>query len=282
MSIVVDRTESEKTTPVKTDEAPKVAPKSALESLVLPTSEDIDPTYRGKSAADLIEMHRNATKKIGEQGNEVGVWRGLVAELSDSIAKQRVTSHSAADTQQPVKVTSDELVADPTAAISKLVDARIKDALKPVQEVTARTGRQAELDALERDFPGYVSLGKDERFQQWAMSGNSRKADAEASIRGDLAAARRLLESWNDRESAVAEVRKTVTPKEQEPGSKPQGLEGARKSQTETGGAGGAAAAGLMHGTDIIKLIMNDPDKYKSDDFQKELFAAAKAGRVRL
>lgn len=40
--------------------------------------ESIDPMYAGKGIDEVIEMHRNATKKIGEQGEELGSLRNAV------------------------------------------------------------------------------------------------------------------------------------------------------------------------------------------------------------
>jgi hypothetical protein len=140
------------------------------------------------------------------------------------------------------------MLKDPTSAVSRIVDAKVAQALSPIQESQNANARNAEVANLERDFPGYRSLGESKEFQDWAYSAQGRSQDAQASS------------------------------KEQPTSGKPQGLEGARQARTEAGGQGGTAPGTVLNGHDIVDLIIKNPEKYRSEAYQSMLREAAKAG----
>ena len=43
---------------------------------------EVPEKYKGKSTEDVIDMHQNAEKRLGEIQNELGTMRGLVTDLS--------------------------------------------------------------------------------------------------------------------------------------------------------------------------------------------------------
>lgn len=250
----------------------KTVTKPALTEIKLPDDDSVDPTYRGKSAAELIEMHKNAASRIGAQGQELGVWRSLVSELSQH-AKQAPT----VEPKTAPKITSDALLTDPSKAISEVVRHELESALRPIKESRTLDQREAELAALNSDFPGYVQTGNDPAFQQWATGARGRSADARAAASGDLSAARRLLEAWEDRKSLT----QTQTQQTTDTG-KPQGTAGARQATTEAGGSGRSQSTGkILNRAEIVQMIIDKPDVYASDAFQAELMQAAKEGRIR-
>ena len=247
-----------------------------LTDIRLPEDDSVDATYRGKTAAELIDMHKNAQSRIGAQGQELGTWRNLVAELSVTATKQAASTTTAQETA--LKVTSDELLTDPVSAISKVVRRDIESAMKPMRESQDLNAREAELRTLNADFPQMGAWGNDPGFQKWAYGARGRAADAQASVKGDTAAARRLLEGWADRVSLsgnTATTQKTDT-------GKGQGIEAARAATTESGGSGSAQATGkIINKSDVVDMIINKPDLYASDAYQEELKLAAKEGRLR-
>ncbi len=250
---------------------PATQAKPTLTDIKLPNDDSIDPTYRGKSAAELIEMHKNAASRIGAQGQELGVWRNLVAELSQTATRQAPS----VEPKTAPKVTSDALLTDPAKAISEVVRFELESALKPIKESRSLDQREAELQALNRDFPGYVQTGNDPDFQQWATGARGRGADARAAANGDLSAARRLLEAWEDRKSLTQTTQTTDT-------GKPQGTAGARQATTEAGGSGRSQTTGeILNRAEIVQMIIDKPDVYASDAFQAKLLQAAKENRIR-
>lgn len=252
--------------------ATKAPEKPALDAIKVPVDDSIPATYRGKSVKDIIEMHENATSRLGQQGAELGVWRGLVADLSSAQRQAPTVEPKAAP-----KITSDALLTDPASAISQVVRHELETALRPIKESRVTDQREAELAALNRDFPNLTQTGDDPEFKKWAMGGRARSADARAAQMGDPTAARRLLEAWEDRKALMEGQGKSANDS-----GKPQGIEGARTVVTEKGGGGHAATTGkIFNRAEIVDLIINKPDVYNSDAYQAELLIAAKEGRIR-
>jgi len=56
-------------------------------------SDDIDPAYKGKSVSDVIQMHKEASRKISEQGGELGKLRKQTenAEMTPEQLRQSLT-----------------------------------------------------------------------------------------------------------------------------------------------------------------------------------------------
>lgn len=234
--------------------------------------ESVDPKYRGKTVADIIKMHENAESRLGTMGQEVGTWRGLVAEMSTKIGTPTTTVQETAP-----KITSDELLTDPGSSIAKVVRQELDIALKPLHDRQNLNARESELAALSRDFPTMDKIGDDPNFQRWAVSSPGRKADTASAAKGDMNAGRRLLEAWTDRQSFATGNTNVTT----ETG-KTTGIEGARAAATEAGGTGGAGSptGKIIHKSDVVDLIISNPNLYSSDAYQRELLLAAKEGRL--
>lgn len=265
--------------PVKVE--PTAKPVDPLASLTVPSDLDgVDPTYRGKSVRDIIEMHQNASRKIGENANEIGVWRKLVSQLS---AAQASSPSAQVPAAKPVEITNEELLGDPTKAISSVVQSAIKAELGPIKEQLGAQAVRTEFAELAREFPNMVEVGNDPKFQEWVSKSRTRSEDAEAVKGGDVRSARRLLESWGELQlarQAAAQTSATVTAPAPQTVSRSTGIEAARKAVTETGGHGAAAAGETLSSADIVNMIINDPEKYRSTAYQEKLKAAAKEGRI--
>lgn len=251
-------------------------------ALTLPAdAEGIDPTYRGKSIADIIEMHKNASSKIGEQANEIGIWRNLVSEYAEGTKGAPPVAKGAQTAEEPLELTSDQLLDNPAESIRSVVEKSVADALAPITQRLDQSQATSEADKLRKDYPEIDEIGSNEEFRQWAFASPERAKLAEATTNGEIAAARYLLDSWRDRQSILDAVEKQnqETKQQQTTSQKPTGVEGARQSTVEAGGSG-APTAKPMNATDIINMINNDPAKYHSAEFQAELKQAAKEGRL--
>jgi hypothetical protein len=233
--------------------------------------EGLDPKYQGKTKAEIVEMHRNAEARLGGMGQELGVWRGLVSDLSAKVAAPAATIKETAP-----KITSDELLTDPEDSISKVVRRELEAALKPVHDRQDLSARESDLAALNRDFPTMNQIGDDPQFRTWVTGARGRSADAALAAKGDTNAARRLLESWTDRQSFATKAADTTDT------SKKTGIDGARAAATESGGSGGRGTPSgkIFHKSEVVDLIIKNPDLYNSDGYQRELLLAAKEGRL--
>jgi hypothetical protein len=233
-------------------------------------------------------MHKNAESTIGRQSQEVGVWRKLVQDLGTAqvAAKPDVTKQ-----EEALLITAEDILRDPTAAIAKVVKQQVAEAIKPVTQRVEVSSAATEFQQLKAEFPKLDEWGRDPKFLEWSYATPTRRVDADATVKGDPKAARRLLEAWNERVLLIDSLKPAVDPQTQQPTqqqqpdmgtNKPQGLAGARQAVTEAGGGTRAnPAAGKRWSTkEITDMINSNPEHYRSDAFQAELIAAAREGRI--
>lgn len=284
-SIVVDpQSPSPAPKPEVTSQPPAAVPANPLEYRLPSDLQDIDPTYRGKSVADIIEMQRNATRKIGEQANEIGVWRNMISQMTEAPR----SSASAEVPQQPTPtITSEQLLDDPTASIAAIVEASLSKALRPFEERIETSRQLTARQQFAHDYPEASAIGQDPEFQTWAFQGR-RSTKAQRAMEGDIDAAADLIEAWRERTELLENLNAPAAPKNADAGpqnhpfaGKPAGVEGARQAATEKGGSG-VAPQPFMTGQELINLINTNPSKYHSQAFQQELAQAAQDGRITL
>jgi hypothetical protein len=273
-TIVVDPQSNEQGASPQTTSPEPVNP---LEFKIPKDFDGVDPTYRGKSLADIIEMQNNASRKIGEQANEIGSWRSLVTQLTET---QASAQRSAEGEKTPAKldITSEKLLDDPAGSIADVVERLLESKLDSYNQRLQRNETLTELQAFERDFPEAKTMGQNPEFLEWGSKSPTRLRKLQAASQGDLTAARELLEIWQDRQELVQQYTTT----EEEPtrsSTKPQGVDGARRASTEPGGSG-AAARQTYSASELVNMINTQPDKYRSPSFQAELQLAAKEGRI--
>ena len=227
--------------------------------------------YRGKTQAEIAEMHMNAEKRLGSLQNEVGQLRGLVKDLADVQRQPQPTTEKAED----LDLSDADFLNDPVGSTKKIaehVHASTKEDAprKSVDDVEL----EAETAALLSDFPDMNNLVSDPAFQEYCNSRPSRIRDAQIAATGTnveaVYAARRLLEGYDDLRQAAptAQSKPEESPAE------------AAKAVSNEGGRGKAPVPkDLIYEQDVIQLIQNEPDKYRSPSFQKELQAAIREGR---
>ena len=224
--------------------------------------------YKDKTVTDVIDMHQNSEKRLGQLQNEVGQLRGLVTDLS---AIQRPSVEASTEAES-VEVSSEELLSDPVAAVKKIVQPQLdsQDAAREsdANDMLVRT----ENAALLTEFGDIESIVATEDFQKFATRTQGRQADFNTAANGEgvgqIRAARRLLEDYADF--------KTQT----QPTPEPTPTEQARAVATE-GSTTGAPISSKpqIYEADVIALINSDKAKYQSPSFQAELMLAIKEGR---
>ena len=232
---------------------------------------ELPEKYKGKSTADVIDMHQNAEQRLGQIQNEVGTLRGLVTDLS---ALQRPVTEPEPAQQEPVDVSGDDLLSDPVAAVKKILQPELDRIEARDTQNAANTIVQTEGNALQADYPDLEAIVSSEEFQTFANRTPSRQADLTvvSSSEGldQVRAARRLLEDFTDFKQATS----TDTEVKETP------VEKARKVATEGSGTGAPISGkSQIFESDVIALIQSDKAKYQSPSYQKELLSAIKEGR---
>ena len=231
-----------------------------------PAEENLPTKYKGKSLDEIIRMHQEAEKLIGRQAQEVGE----VRKLADELIKRQL------DTKKEVEVTKEDEIdffEDPKRAVNQAVENH--PAVREAKEQTAEIKRMQTLNRLKTEFPDFESTVGDPEFAEWVKASPVRlRLYAAADANMDYDSAAELLSTWN-----------YVKPKAVAPASAPApeikaAQKAAVKSATvDVGSNTGATSAKVYRRADLIRLQLEDPDRYYQ--LQDEIMAAYAQGRVK-
>ena len=92
---------------VETEKKSTDKSESTEKSTAIESDDDIDPTYKGKTREQVIDMHREASKKLGKQGEELGKAR---TEHKETETKNIVEQMSMDDLRAARKKLSSEMI----------------------------------------------------------------------------------------------------------------------------------------------------------------------------
>lgn len=106
-------------------------------------TEDIEPQYQGKSKDDLLEMQRNANRKISQQNNEIYHLKKRIEEIAENTKKQ---------TQEIKTSAEDDLLSNYAEEDKKAINLLLEKALaKKEQEELDKKTAQIEQVRQEHD-----------------------------------------------------------------------------------------------------------------------------------
>lgn len=281
--IVVDPVADEELEPTSAKPGSKPESSQNEEQQDLP---ELPEKFKGKSLEDIVEMYTNLESETGRLRNEVGevraearTWR----QLSEDLGKTRQ--------EEPKKpsvpdIDGDSLLRDPVNAISTIVSGVLEEKLGPIVQETTTLKQNTELVQFEKDFPNYVEEANSPEFQEFVTGSERRLRLAQQAIdKSDVSAMRELMEDWTERKNLVASLTKqppSGDESEEESTPPPTGVNGARQAATESPGNGGTTRSGkVFHQSDVIKTLLNNPDKYYSASYQEELLSAMREGRYK-
>ena len=231
-----------------------------------PAEENLPTKYKGKGLDEIIRMHQEAEKLIGRQAQEVGE----VRKLADELIKRQL------DTKKEVEVTKEDEIdffEDPKKAVNRAVESH--PAIQEAKQQALLLKQQQTLTKLQQEFPDFQQTVADPSFAEWIKASPVRmRLYAAADADFDFDSASELLTSWN-----------YVKPKAVAPTSAPApeikaAQKAAVKSATvDVGSNTGATSAKVYRRADLIRLQLEDPDRYYQ--LQDEIMAAYAQGRVK-
>lgn len=271
MSIIVDTDELGK--PIK-QETPSVEDKVEQTPEAKPEvsndEDNLPEKYRGKTAKEIAEMHINAEKLNGRLANELGQYKRHADAWLD---KQLEQSHGKASKEDEEDEEIDEitLLRDPNAAVSKVVDKRVKK-IEDRLEQRDKAAYEAEF-SRRYDVEKYVT---DEGFNAWLAKSPTRlrKAevarDYEGNWRASIEAAIELFDSYD-------EYKELVTPKEK-PAEKPKAPDVSIAHAESAAEVGTAGKSYEFTRSQLLDMRMTDRDKF--DRLQPKIIKAIQEGRV--
>lgn len=176
----------------------------------------IPDKYVGKTVEDLINMHQNAERKLGQQGQEIGTLRRLTDEV---IGLKKPTTQT---TEERKPVTVETLLNDPEKAIR---DAVANSDVGTRLAATEQRNAQLESQLTERDFSArFTTWGSDVNdpaFIAWVNKQPIRQALAtQLTAKKDFTAATNLWEMWEEHKELVSGKQTDETKIQQPQGSK--------------------------------------------------------------
>lgn len=248
--------------PVTLDDFVEAEPTEAAPAAEDASAEDELPDkYKGKSVADLVQMHQEAEKLIGRQSGEVGELRNVI----DQFIKQPQAQPT------PAQADDDDVnwFDDPDKAVAAAINKH--PAIQQAQQSAIEMKRNAAIAHLQARHPDLPTVLGDPEFMEWVKKSPVRVRLYEAADKQfDADSADELVSTWKERKQLVAQTLKSE--------------EGARKQDVQKASTGATTGSGetsrkVYRRSDIIKLMQTDPQRYQQ--LQPEIMAAYAEGRVR-
>jgi len=239
-----------------------VEPAVAAEPVAV--ADDLPDKYKGKSIADVVQMHQNAESLAGRQSSEVGELRKIV---DDFIVTQSQSTNATQQTEE------DDLdfLDDPKAAVQRAIDNHptIKQAQKVVQNAEVSEKNQQAQEALLEAHPDTAAIIGDEKFVAWITASPSRtRLLRTANQSNDVEAMSEMLSEWKTQPAtAQTDTSQVETQTRQTQQASTGAMEGGQGENKK-----------VFRRSDLIKLKISDPKRYSA--LQPEIMAAYADKRV--
>jgi hypothetical protein len=232
---------------------------------------EVPEKYKNKSLDEIVRMHQEAEKLIGRQAQEVGE----VRKLADSLLKQQL---EAKHDKQPEQAQEIDWFDDPQKAINQALESN--PVLKQLQEQQAIQAQRAALDVIQKTHPDFVNVAQSEDFQQWVAGSKVRQRLYNDANNYDADSAVELLDNYKSLRGLKQQ--KEETSKAADEALKKTDSEGrskALKAAAVQQGGTGETGKPVYRRADLIRLRMQDPNRYES--MADEILNAYAEGRVR-
>lgn len=228
-----------------------------------PPEQELPDKYKGKSIMDLVQMHQNAESALGKQSGEVGELRKVVDDfiLSQSRTNQKETAPEEDDT---------DFFSDPKTAVNKTVAQ--SDIIKEMQQELQVSRQERAINTMLKQHPNIKETLQDPKFAEWVQSKPHRINLLARTDQYDLNAADELLSLWSDYSGASAQAAQQQV-REQRSSAVQKANTGNIQSASVPGKRGP-----VFRRADIIKLRMEDPDRYEA--LEDEIMQAYAEKRV--
>jgi len=222
---------------------------------------ELPEKYRDKSLDEIVKMHQEAEKLIGKQAQEVGE----VRKLADELIKQNLGSRQQTRQEEPEV----DFFENPQKAVQRTVDNH-PDILA-ARQVTQEMKRAQIQQRLAQEHPDFGEIAKDQDFANWVKSSPIRiKIFEQADSGYDYDSANELLSTYKQL--------RTVKSKQVSDEGEVTRKQNLKAVGVDVGGSGESSKK-VYRRADLIRLKMQDPDRY--DALSQEIMTAYQEGRVR-
>jgi hypothetical protein len=232
---------------------------------------EVPEKYKGKSLDEIVKMHQEAEKLIGRQAQEVGE----VRKLADSLLKQQLEPKH--DTQ-PVKAQEIDWYEDPEKAVNQALEKN--PILKQLQEQQAQQALLSARAEVEKVHPDFLTIVQSEDFVEWVKQSKMRIQMVQQAENYDVDAALELLgnyKSLKNVQTQKADTTKAADDVLQKDNNDARSK--ALKTAAVQQGGTGESTKPIYRRADLIRLRMQDPNRYES--MADDILQAYAEGRVR-
>lgn len=227
------------------------------------TEEDnIPEEFRTLSKADLAGMLKHTRKELGRQNAEVGEIR----KLADELIKSQL---SKPETKPVAEV---DFFENPQEAIRQAVETNPR--VLAAEQFALNAQKAQTVQALAQKHPDYTQVVQDADFANWIKASKVRVQLFQAAENFNLDAADELLSTFKQLKS-INKPQVKEPPSAEEKAARTSSMQAAA---VDTGGSGESGKK-VYRRTDLIRLKMRDPAKFK--DMQDEIDLAYQQGRVK-
>ena len=226
--------------------------------------EQLPEKYRGKSAAQIAQMHQEAEKHIGRQGNEIGELRKVFDDFVQTSARSQNEPRQAA----PEEV---DYFVDPKSAVDRQIQNH--PVLQQAQAVAVEMQKAQGVAQLQSKHTDLKEVLSSQEFGEWVQASRGRQrlyreADQGMSVEAAdelLSTFKQIRNTAQTSQNVSAQARKTA-------------LQGANTGSSRNN-PDGQRSGRIFSRPQIRRLMKNDPEQYEA--MQDQIMAAYAEGRVR-
>ena len=227
------------------------------------TEDELPEKYRGKSSAEIAEMHRELERRMSEQGNELSNLRSTL----DAMALQQ--SQAPKPEQEPIQEA--DFFSDPTNTVNRAIEQH--PALRQAQEMAQKMAYAQGLATLQQRHPDLKEVMESPKFVEWIKSSSVRTARFQrADHTGDVEEADDLISTFKQLNQVE------TTAKEASKKAQKQAVKSANTGSTR-GNSDVRGSRRIYRRADIRELMKSNPARY--EDLQPEIMQAYAEGRIR-
>lgn len=238
------------------------------------TTDDVDPRFRGKSTAEIVNMYKNLESHSGRLASQLGENKQMLNQLI--LGKRQDDIRQNSGPKPELKPT--DLLANPTEALDRYLSVREEPRVSQLQERLNKLEAQLGQTRFTSKHQDADTVTADPAFAAWVQQTPLRMRLAQSAANNNYEDADLLLTEWRQsqgsRESSV-----TNEAERQAALAARVGLEG-NNTGSESGNSASTRQGRTFKRADLIALRQSDPDKYESPSYQREIVQAYREGRV--
>lgn len=220
--------------------------------------------YRGKSTAEIVQMHRLLEQKLTEQGAELGSAR----QTLNAMALQQ---KSTPEQPEPEPISESDFFSNPANTVNRAIEEH--PSIKQAQEMARKMALAHAQQELMQKHPDAREIVDDPAFKEWCVENPARAQRAHrAHTQNDIAEADDLIATWKALNSVAAGAKQV--------GKKAQ-KQAVRNASTGAvrGNSDSAHSKRVYRKRDLRHLKNTKPEEYA--DRNDEISQAYQEGRVR-